>query len=304
MISTPEYVSKTERVSYKGVSFLVHLNSESECSYWAKFSEGAWEPETLDVLAAEIRPGSRFVDIGAWIGPTTLFAAAIGAAVQAYEPDPIARASLERNIWCNSSLERLIRVTPAALGTATGRAQIRSSILGDSMTSLTRSIPGLEEVTVDVVGVKGEVKAGNLEADFIKIDVEGFEFQLVPSLLTALPKSPGLQILLSIHTYPTNDALDDRAARSRTFRILPFVARRKLAILLLVVPKARMLWHCRRFRSASIARRNQPYWKHYTSRLRVALATIVSGGEFELWLRAEPGVISGRPITGKSSVLE
>ena len=36
---------------------------------------GTWEPELLDALERLISPGDAILDIGAWVGPTSLFAA-------------------------------------------------------------------------------------------------------------------------------------------------------------------------------------------------------------------------------------
>jgi len=58
--------------------------------FWERFDQGLWEPRTLQKLSA-LRDGDLFVDIGAWIGPTTLAAAVNGARVLAFEPDPVAR---------------------------------------------------------------------------------------------------------------------------------------------------------------------------------------------------------------------
>ncbi len=49
-----------------------------------------FEPDLFDALDEHIHPGSVFIDIGAWIGFVSIYAAQLGATVHSYEPDPAA----------------------------------------------------------------------------------------------------------------------------------------------------------------------------------------------------------------------
>ena len=72
-------------------------------TFWDKYEQGAWEPTTLDVLSRFLKHGSFYIDVGGWIGPTVLYAAALGAEVVAFEPDDVAHAELAKNLELNPS---------------------------------------------------------------------------------------------------------------------------------------------------------------------------------------------------------
>ena len=76
-----------------------------------------------------------FIDVGAWIGPMTLVAAACGARVVAYEPDPTAADELAANVALNPGFD--VTVERVALWTSTGTRQFRGGPagLGESMSS-------------------------------------------------------------------------------------------------------------------------------------------------------------------------
>ena len=71
--------------------------------------EAGWEATTFEVLTSQPGPASTFVDVGAWIGPMTLVAAACGARVVAYEPDPTAADELAENIAANPGFDVDVR---------------------------------------------------------------------------------------------------------------------------------------------------------------------------------------------------
>src|SRR5262245_51934695 len=59
-------------------------------NFWKLYKSGVWEPGTKAFMKRFLKPGDLFVDIGAWIGPTALWAVECGAHVIAIEPDPVA----------------------------------------------------------------------------------------------------------------------------------------------------------------------------------------------------------------------
>jgi len=70
---------------------------------WALTGRNEWDPMCWRALRAVMRqrPGSNVIDIGAWIGGTSMYAAALGAgSVLAIEPDPLAFEEL----WANTRL--------------------------------------------------------------------------------------------------------------------------------------------------------------------------------------------------------
>ena len=83
--------------------------------FWRRVTDGKWEPDSFDVLRRLLTPDSTFVDIGAWIGPLTLYGAHLAGHCYAVEPDPRAWATLTANIALNSDLSDRIGVHSVAV---------------------------------------------------------------------------------------------------------------------------------------------------------------------------------------------
>ena len=191
MISPAEVPDDVQMIDVWGTRFNV-ANGATDLGFWARVASGAWEPETFRLIARLTRPGARFVDIGAWIGPTTLFAASRGAIVHAYECDPVALTRLRRNIAVNPDLASRIMVSEAAVGEGNGRMQLWSTALGNSETSLFARherdgslVHCAASIEVEVVDAAELFCRHGYAADpavLIKIDIEGAEFRVVPRL--------------------------------------------------------------------------------------------------------------------------
>ena len=173
--------------------------------FWRKFTAGNWEPQTVALLRRLLRPGLVYVDIGAWIGPTVLVAAACGARVVAFEPDPAARDWLQRNVALNPDLPGSVEIIPAALGDLDGVAELSSDELGNSMSSLARRAPASIEVqTIDAAS--WTATSAFLDAAVLKIDIEGGEYRLLRRLAPAL-RHHRPALLLSVHGYVIRESL-------------------------------------------------------------------------------------------------
>ena len=185
------------RVRMAGQSFLV---ADDKPTFWDKAEAGEWESETLEAIAALCRPGIAFLDIGAWVGPTTLFAAACGAQVTAVEADPRAIELLRGNVAANPALAGRISVLAGAASAVAGSVRIAAPRKpGDSMTSvLVSGTPHVFEVPAltpaDLLAGLPARRTGLV----VKIDIEGAEYGLVPALGPALPDDTAA-VLLAFH---------------------------------------------------------------------------------------------------------
>jgi len=150
--------------------------------FWRRASRGAWESETFAVLDAHLAPDADYLDIGAWIGPTVLYAAKKARHVWAFEPDATAFRHLAWNIELNG-LDN-VSALPVALAGRTGIAHMASfgGEPGDSMTSLLNAgaSGGTDVVTLDWASFAGDVDLSRVS--LVKIDIEGAEFDLLPAL--------------------------------------------------------------------------------------------------------------------------
>ncbi|MFO7854999.1 MAG: hypothetical protein R6V44_07230, partial [Paracoccaceae bacterium] len=53
---------------YAGERFRVRAATPEQAAFWRGLGKG-WEGETLAFARRHARPGTAFVDVGAWIGP-------------------------------------------------------------------------------------------------------------------------------------------------------------------------------------------------------------------------------------------
>lgn len=126
---------------------------------------GGYEPYMQDAFERYVRPGMIVLDIGAHNGFHSLLLASMGANVIAIEPNPINRESLLRQVAVNPALK--ISALPYALGDTEGMAQFT---FNGAMSHLSDNGERVEVRTLDSLG---------LSPDVIKIDVEGFESQVL-----------------------------------------------------------------------------------------------------------------------------
>jgi FkbM family methyltransferase len=158
-------------------------------TFWKAYAANEWEPETRSLLEETLRPGDLFVDVGAWIGPVSAWAQALGADVIAIEPDPTACAELRTvvpgaEIWEGA-------VTPTG-----GRVHLKPGgggrgSYGDSMSSIGED--GLEVAAWTLPEIlKGRVPA------LVKMDVEGYEMELCPQVAPWLA-ARGVPLQVSFH---------------------------------------------------------------------------------------------------------
>lgn len=171
----------------------------SHLDFWQRYSSGSWEPETFRIFDAALGPDVTHVDFGAWIGPTALYAAHRAARVYAFEPDPVAFEALTRNLACNPHLAQ-VEVANVAIALEPGTLRIGvHGEAGDSESSVLRGACGhaweVPAIRLDDFlrerGVTGRV--------FVKMDVEGYEYELLPDLLHALEP---WDYLLYVATHP------------------------------------------------------------------------------------------------------
>jgi FkbM family methyltransferase len=263
---------------------VVDTSGERYGDFWAALADGTFEPATVDVLRAWARPGRLLVDVGAWIGPFALLAAAHGATVVAVEPDPVAAEVLRRNRALNPEFGGRVTIDEVAWAAHDGSRSItapegfgnaRSSLAvgrirgqaADGAASATVEVStraaasAFERAVADVRAATGrDLDAGDV---LLKIDIEGGEFAVVPSLGPALARHRPV-LLLSVHQPPSTGRL----------RSLPRRAHRLPAMV-------RLLWALRGYPSVSRANGHRELgWRRLGRVDRVLLA--VRLGEFEL----------------------
>lgn len=149
-----------------------------------------------------LRPEDLFIDVGANIGSYTILASKVcGARSISVEPDPGTMLSLQRNILANSIQER-VTVVEAALGEnrglarfTVGRGTTNKMALDDDPLSREVRVKCLDDILY------------NLDPTFIKLDVEGFETQVLKGGRVTLGKESLLGIQTECQTSKTVDMI-------------------------------------------------------------------------------------------------
>ncbi len=164
--------------------------------FWRKFADG-WEPDTERIYRSLLGPGSVVLDIGAWIGPTIVFALSSGASkIIALEPNPDSYRRLKKIIELNPSITERVTLVNRALHTTPGKLKMGLAA-GEADTSMF-GIAG-KEYEVDTISLGALLQENQLEnIDLIKIDIEGAEAFLHEEL-EQLSQQPGQAVHLSVH---------------------------------------------------------------------------------------------------------
>ena len=130
------------------------------------------------------------VDIGANIGSVAIPLALLGATVHCYEPVHQTLAYLIENAQTNNVADRLF-VYDEAVGATTGQVELRTYNLDRLQPGMTSGCydPENEEgsapFSVKKIGVNNALARVDGFIDFLKIDIEGMEHEVVPAILDA-----------------------------------------------------------------------------------------------------------------------
>jgi FkbM family methyltransferase len=158
-------------------------------------SEGAYEPELAAVCAANLDPTRDAIDVGANVGfYTNLMARQLrGRRVLAIEPTPNALSRLKHNLERNGVAERTIVFE----GIAADREGVRrlNIVVGKEEYSSVGALahPSIHEERSETREVQAStidalVQRHGLDPGFIKIDVEGAEYEVLRGAEATLKK--------------------------------------------------------------------------------------------------------------------
>ncbi len=150
----------------------------------------------VNLFERSISPGDTVVDIGAYLGHSTLVAANRAGPrgrVYSFEPNPAAFRALRRNLRTNGLEDRVFAV-PAALA---GRPEWRDFYVehGDgSASSLHEPRRWRRKLRVECTTLDRVV--GERPVDVIKLDVEGAELEALRGMSQVIESSPRLRMFI------------------------------------------------------------------------------------------------------------
>jgi FkbM family methyltransferase len=193
---TPPGSADWLQVQRHGRSFKVRATHPE---FWRDFDRDEWEWETFALFDHFIRPDTVYLDVGAWIGPTLLYGASRAKQAIGFEPDPVAFGILQQNVAANANLAPT-EVHPFAISAERGRLRFGSqSKPGDSMSSALFA-GGAQTWEVEarrLEDFEGDWPKG--ARVFLKIDIEGGEYALLPALRDFIQRHRPT-IYLSLHS--------------------------------------------------------------------------------------------------------
>ncbi len=155
----------------------------------ATMATGDFETDEIEVFLKYLQNASTCIDIGANIGLYTCLAAAQGKHVIAVEPLAVNLTALYRNLLCNDFLD--VEVFPVGLSAKAGIKRLFGGNTGASF------VPGwagtsdkrYETVPISTLDLIVNTRF-NAQPILVKIDVEGFEYEVLSGAEYALGLSP------------------------------------------------------------------------------------------------------------------
>lgn len=186
----------------EGINYQLHLGELIDSSI---YFTGSFEPDTAAAIRRLVGPGDVVLDIGANIGCHTLpISRLVGMSgrVISFEPMPWARSKLESNIALNGFQN--IEVVPYGLSDQSRREVVhfRSSWSLDEGGQSSEDPASVPTCAVDFVRLDDFLEARALKrVDFIKMDVDGYEFRvLLGARVTLSEKRPSILMELGAYT--------------------------------------------------------------------------------------------------------
>lgn len=165
------------QVSTRGRTFTVEDLPLSEgFDFWTNAYEAGWESDTHLILEQNLTLDTTLLDIGAWVGPFTLFSSSLCHEILALEPDPIAFDMLEKNVVHNNIQNATVLREALWDGSDVTLGVKERGDMGDSMTSVLYSECS-RTITVPSTTFESLVQTFSLDPSslFIKMDIEGAE---------------------------------------------------------------------------------------------------------------------------------
>jgi FkbM family methyltransferase len=162
----------------------------------------SWNPDEYRAFRDAVRPGMTALDVGAnvgayslllgqWVGPS--------GAVAAFEPAPDVHDGLRRHIHLNA-LDAIVTPVRAAVGAEAGTAHLVVAKTPGESRLATSADGDATTVAVPVTTIDEFCAQAHLTPDFIKIDVEGAELDVLRGARETIRRTRGrLSLFVEMH---------------------------------------------------------------------------------------------------------
>ena len=170
-----------------------------------EYSYLSWNPDEYRAFRAAVKTGMTALDVGANVGAYSLLLGQwVGSsgAVFAFEPAPAARDGLQRHVHLNA-LDGVVRAVPVAVGAARSKARfVVEPTAGEGRLATARDSRdgGSATIEVPVTTIDEFCAREKLTPDFIKIDVEGAELDVLRGARETIHRTRGrLSLFVEMH---------------------------------------------------------------------------------------------------------
>ena len=194
----------TRTIKKFGCEFTVSESDDTKF-YWDYVESVNWEPGTYSTFKAFIRNSDTYVDFGAFLGATLLFAQGLCARSFAVEADPINYKELLENIKLNPALAKHIVASHACVAPSSGTIEMCSCSASPSTTT---SVLDPKDSTmsrrweVEAYSINDFLQKNSIQVvHFVKMDIEGAEYSLANAIAGLLDTQPDITIFLALHPH-------------------------------------------------------------------------------------------------------
>ena len=201
-----------------GASFGVVETTEYLNHFWRSIYPN-WEEPTYTTIIPHLRADKTFLDIGAWQGPISLVAQKYSKQCICFEPDPKAFTNLLKNVELNNfnniiavnkavSLEQSLRLGhPYELGGGGSSYHIENNALFAQLRTSENDLI-VECDTISITDILKDYKLSPEDLSLIKIDIEGYECELLKDQTLKNLKDCGVPMHISMHPFMFSDRVD------------------------------------------------------------------------------------------------
>ena len=181
---------------------------------------GAWAEGEREVLRRLIRAGTRFLDVGANVGYVSVFAGKVapGVEIDSVEPHPDLVPLLRLNLWLNAVSAR---VWPLGLDSQRAVVPMSPQPVNRGAVEYERPRGGRSYSTIVPTARADDLFRGQ-RFDVVKIDVHGWEWEVVLGMQDIARGSPDLAILVRFVPATIRERGDDPADLLARFRRMGF----------------------------------------------------------------------------------
>lgn len=156
-----------------------------------------FEPAMVTLFASLLRDGDCVLDVGANIGCTSLLFSQVARQVFSFEPSPTTFRLLQKNL-AQAQVHNVVAAN-FGLGNSEGAFELTfapDNRSGGFVSNLTTASSGHQVESIRIVAGDAYLRAANIaQIDFIKIDVEGFERNVIEGLTDTLARCKPVVVL-------------------------------------------------------------------------------------------------------------